>query len=329
MDSIGLWQIAENGPMRLQAAEVAVERDLEDWIERDPALLERGLVIIGRQIRLEGGPLDLLALDPQGRWVLIEIKRERLRREVIAQAIDYASCLDRLEPRELREHCDGYLRARGRTDTLDGLMEQRGRSLDSETDGREVVIYLVGTGYDPGFARMVSYLAEQAEMAIRVVTFSPFRDAGGRVLLAREIHESDEEAAPAATRPSGSAPTAEAILAMGEQNGVGAVMRTMHAAATNAGLYVRPWYKSIMYTPPGAKKRCLFTVWADGHPQTPGVARAYIAPEAFEQFYGIKEADLTAALGIGPVNGWVMLDPAKATKAAAGIGTLIGKAAQG
>ena len=113
MDTIGLWQIGENGPARLKSAEVAAERDLDDWIERDPALLEHGLVIVGRQVRLEGGPLDLLALDPQGRWVLIEIKRERLRREVIAQAIDYASSLHRLDTGRLREQCDTYLRSTG------------------------------------------------------------------------------------------------------------------------------------------------------------------------------------------------------------------------
>jgi RecB family endonuclease NucS len=83
MRTIGLWQISDSGPSCLQNADVALERDLEVWIERDPALLERGLVIVGRQIRLESGPLDLLALDPQGRWVLIEIKRERLRREAL------------------------------------------------------------------------------------------------------------------------------------------------------------------------------------------------------------------------------------------------------
>lgn len=154
MDTIGLWHITDTGPARLQSTELGAERDLEDWIERDPALLERGLVIIGRQIRLEGGPLDLLALDPQGRWVLIEIKRERLRRDVLAQAIDYASCLHRLDPAWLREQCDGYLRSKGRAETLDALLEQRGRSLEAEADGRDVVIYLVGTGLDPGLERM-------------------------------------------------------------------------------------------------------------------------------------------------------------------------------
>ena len=69
-------------PTRLEHADVPVEKNLEDWIAHAPSLLEQGLVVVGRQIRVEGGPLDLFALHPQGRWVLIEITRERLRRDV-------------------------------------------------------------------------------------------------------------------------------------------------------------------------------------------------------------------------------------------------------
>ena len=73
MTGIGLWSIADGMPARLTADEVERERFLEDWIEADPDLLERGLTIVARQLRLEGCPLDLLAIDQQGRWVLIEI----------------------------------------------------------------------------------------------------------------------------------------------------------------------------------------------------------------------------------------------------------------
>ncbi|MBS0198778.1 MAG: DUF91 domain-containing protein [Planctomycetes bacterium] len=319
MDTIGLWQIGEAGPSRLQTAELSVERDLEDWIERDPGLLERGLVIVGRQIRLEGGPLDLLALDPQGRWVLVEIKRERLRREVLAQAIDYASCLHAAEPGWLRGQCDEYLRSKGSPDTLDSLLDQRGRTLDDDPDGREVVIYLVGTGLDPGLERMVGYLAERAELAVRMVTFTAFRDAGGKSLLARKIHEATDETSAAPLRTANRSPAAETILSLADGNGVGGVMRTMYEAATTAGLHVRPWYKSIMYAPPANKVRCLFVVWVYRQRQQ-GVAKAYIASEAFEQFYGIKEADLIAA--VGPV-GNVMLDQAAADRFAAGLRRLM------
>ncbi len=321
MDTIGLWDIGESGPVRLSSTELGVERDLEGWIERDPALLERGLVIVGRQIRLEGGLLDLLALDPQGRWVLIEIKRDRLRREALAQAIDYASCLHAADPEWLRDEIDAYLGAKDSPLMLDGLLEQRGRTLEGDENEREVMIYLVGTGTDPGLERMVAYLAKRTGLAVRIMTVGAFRDAGGRMLLAREIHESDDVDALQSRRSSTGSPTAEAIVAMGEQNGVGAVMRTLHAAAVDMGLHVRPWYKSIMFAPPAAKKRCLFTVWAERRAKQPGVANAYIAADVFEQFYGVKEADLVAA--VGQSGGWVTLDQAGAEKVAAGLRRLL------
>ncbi len=114
------------------------------------------------------------------------------------------------------------------------------------------------------------------------------------------------------------------MLVQAEQNGVGTVAKTRYDAAVEVGLHVRPWAKSIMFAPPAAKKRCLLTVWTDRRQQEPGVAKAYIAPEAFEQFYGIMEADLAAAFGIGPVGGWVVLDRAKAERMPAGLRTLLG-----
>ena len=48
----------------MDASPYRPERHLEEWIEKDPALLQGGLAIVGRQIVLEGGRLDLLALDP-------------------------------------------------------------------------------------------------------------------------------------------------------------------------------------------------------------------------------------------------------------------------
>jgi hypothetical protein len=86
------------------------------------------------------------------------------------------------------------------------------------------------------------------------------------------------------------------------------------------GLYARPWTHSLMFAQPANRTRCLFVVWVDRRQKEPGVAKAYIAAEAFEQFYGIKEADLTSA--VGPV-GYVMLDQAGADRVAAGLRRLI------
>jgi hypothetical protein len=53
MDTIGHRRITDTGRSRLPSTEPRAGRDLEDWIEHDPALLERGLVVVGRQVRLE------------------------------------------------------------------------------------------------------------------------------------------------------------------------------------------------------------------------------------------------------------------------------------
>jgi len=320
MNTIGLWQITPDGPERLPAAQVGLERDLEAWIEHDPAVLETGLVIVGRQIRLEGGPLDLLALDPQGRWVLIEVKRERLRREVVAQAIDYASCLHRLDPGSLRDQCDTYLTARGSTATLGDLLAERGRSLEPTPDEREIVIYLVGTSVDPDLERMVSFLEAAGNLAVRMVSFAPFRGSDGGFFLARTIHEHTVEPTVRHARSSPRSIAVEEVLALADANGTGAAVRAIHAAALDAGLAVRPYAKSIMIAPPANRSRCLFAVWVEGKAREPGTTKLFLVAEAFEQFFGLAVADTEAALG---ASGYRMIDAAGAEAFGQALGRLM------
>lgn len=317
MNNVGLWRIVESVPRRLQSTVVGAERDLEDWIARDPELLEQGLAIVGRQLRLEAGPLDLLALDPQGRWVLIEIKKERLRRDAVAQALDYASCLCHLDSGWLREKCGAYLRTSGATQTLDQLLEERGQSLDDRPTEREVVIYLVGTGVDPGLDRMVGYLSERSDISLRVLTFLAYRDDAGGVVLAREIHERSADAAQSSGRTTW---PIDDVLRMADENGVGEVVQTLFRVASDLGLQPRPNVKSIMFAPPTNRTRCLFVVWITRRKE-PGVAKAFIAAEAFEQFYGIPQQELIGAVG---QVGYVQLDRSRATSLAAALRQLIG-----
>lgn len=63
---------------------------IEGWIARQPDLLGLDLLMIGRQVNTEfGGRIDLLRIDPDGNLVIIELKRDRTPREIIAQVLDY------------------------------------------------------------------------------------------------------------------------------------------------------------------------------------------------------------------------------------------------
>jgi RecB family endonuclease NucS len=58
----------------------------------ETSILKSGWVIIGQQARAAFDKyIDLLAIDASGSVIIIELKRHKTPRDVVAQAIDYAS----------------------------------------------------------------------------------------------------------------------------------------------------------------------------------------------------------------------------------------------
>jgi RecB family endonuclease NucS len=102
MEEIKLWKILCDGNEKPRAVgvenitETTTEQLLEEVLTGSPELLMPGLHLIGRQTDTPGGPLDLLGIDQDGRLVLFELKRGKLTRDAVAQAIDYSSYLSDL-----------------------------------------------------------------------------------------------------------------------------------------------------------------------------------------------------------------------------------------
>ncbi|MFU7547886.1 endonuclease NucS domain-containing protein, partial [Pseudomonas paraeruginosa] len=96
-----IWTVGAQ-PAPLKNAVLASEQFLEDMIVSAPALLSEDWLLIGRQESTgQGGRIDLLALAPDASLVLIELKRERTPREVVAQALDYAVWVERLQTNDI------------------------------------------------------------------------------------------------------------------------------------------------------------------------------------------------------------------------------------
>jgi len=76
-----IWRLSSEDAQPLTATDLAseqlMESHIEDWIEQNPALLEEQLMVIGRQVPIAavGDHIDLLAVDPHGKLVVIELKR--------------------------------------------------------------------------------------------------------------------------------------------------------------------------------------------------------------------------------------------------------------
>ncbi|HNX49384.1 MAG TPA: endonuclease NucS [Thermoanaerobaculaceae bacterium] len=321
MGQQGVWEISEDGPRRLSSSTVELEKHLEEWIERDPSLVQGGLTIVARQVQTEAGPLDLLALDPQGRWVVIEVKRGVLRRDTVAQALDYASAIAGMTLGDLEQIVDGYLRSKNANVTLQALLRQRQLVLDRAELIGEAAIIVVGTGKDRGLDRMVKYLASPGTVAITAVMFEVFEPAGGKRVLVRELSEDDHPPTP---DTQNGRDALDALVARAQAAGTGAEIAAFLRAAQSLGLYPHPWKASLMLAPPANKTRCLLTVWTE--PNTDGDLTLYVAADAFAEFYRLDRDTVVKEL-LG-ADKWFALPRKKVKALTEGLGRLLAPAAE-
>jgi hypothetical protein len=283
---LAAWRVGDQRPERISRSTIALERDLEDWIEEDPGLVLEGLVIVGRQVGLPAGRLDLLGIDPVGRWIVVELKPGRLYREVITQALDYVASLRRLSPQRLRSIAQSYLESHQNPEASQRLDDAL--SNDDASSPPNVVALVVGTDRDPGFDRLIEFLATNHDVEIEAVTFEVFDLPDGGMILVREIVETT-------VRPElvSQAEKLKAVLAQAQRNGDRAIFDAFLAAAEGLGLHARPYVVSVMFTPPTNKTRMLFTLWTK-----PGGTTVWTYSEAFEEFFpGISAEQARRHLG--------------------------------
>ena len=106
---MALWKITSAGPSRVRETkpehEKLLEEHLEEWYATDPSLLGEPLVIIGRQVLIPDvkDRLDLLALDPRVRLVVIELKTREAERSDTYAGAPICELHIEMEVRRLRE----------------------------------------------------------------------------------------------------------------------------------------------------------------------------------------------------------------------------------
>jgi hypothetical protein len=135
------------------------------------------------------GPLDLLAIDRSGDIHVIELKRDRLPREALAQAIDYASDIQSWPVKHVSEICAQYTKQ-----SLDDLFNEAfpDTDLESVTINESQRILLVGFALDPSLERMIEWLSEQYGVGINAVILKYVRTSGGTELLTKTAILSEE-----------------------------------------------------------------------------------------------------------------------------------------
>lgn len=184
----GIWRIdgvEPAAPQRLSTAKLEDENQLEALIVQDVSIINADWLLVGRQVRTSFDKrIDLLALDANGSVIIIELKRDKTPRDVVAQAIDYASWVDTLDDAQLVDCYLGFAEKHGLPESsLDAAFQSKfGIPLAdvSLNDSHQMVI--VASELDASTERIITYLNDRHGVGINAVFFSAFIDGDKRYL---------------------------------------------------------------------------------------------------------------------------------------------------
>ena len=163
--------------------------DLETWVVTNPNIIGSGLAVIGRQVPTKSGPMDILAIDKAGNTVIVELKRDKLPREALAQAVDYASDVTDWNIEKLSEICTKHT-GKG----LDEVISEKfpDSNFENITVNETQRIGLLGFAIEPSLERMITWLSDSYGVNINAVILKYLQTHSGDELLTRTSIISEE-----------------------------------------------------------------------------------------------------------------------------------------
>jgi hypothetical protein len=201
---VGIWRIDEGtNPIKLTGFDI--EDRLEDAIDQDVSILDEQLMIIGRQVRTAfGTQLDLLAIDEDGDLIVIELKRDKTPRDIVAQALDYGSWVHSLTISEIEEIYADFQNRYGDASAPKALADAMRDKFKGEPEEYNAShrLLITASTLDPTTERIVEYLRDIHKVDINVALFQAFVDSGrqyivrawlgGNVRLSREEEDPND-----------------------------------------------------------------------------------------------------------------------------------------
>jgi len=185
---IKVWQIINGNLEPIEASMADAGRreadDLEKWIKTNPIILGDDILIIGEQVQTKSGPADFLGIDKSGNIVIIELKRDKLPREVLAQAFDYASDIASWDKNKLSEVCTKYIEQ-----SLEDYLNENFEEIDLEdlTINQTQRILLVGFSVEESLQRMIEWLSNNYGVSVNAIVLKYIKTKNGEELMARTV----------------------------------------------------------------------------------------------------------------------------------------------
>ncbi|MFT6031062.1 MAG: hypothetical protein ACI8O8_002810, partial [Oleiphilaceae bacterium] len=180
----GIWKIGEK-PKALKPIHLDSEELLEQQIFQDISILSDDWLLIGRQVYTDFGKyVDLLAIDVSGSIIVIELKKHKTPRDVVAQTIDYAAWVESLPTERFAQIYQNLAEQyQLPIKSFDEAFQAKFGNKPSEDEvnsSHQMVV--VAAELDASTERIINYLNDKASVAVNAVFFSAFEDGGNKYL---------------------------------------------------------------------------------------------------------------------------------------------------
>jgi len=180
----GIWKIGDS-PQAIHSIKIENERLLEEQIFKDISILNSNWLLIGRQVFTDFGKyIDLLAIDASGSVIVVELKKHRTPRDVVAQAIDYAAWVETLPSERIVQIYKDYAE---RWNVIEKSFSEAFRAKfgvvltdDDVNSSHQMVI--VAAELDASTERIITYLNDKCSIGVNAFFFSVFQDGDNQYL---------------------------------------------------------------------------------------------------------------------------------------------------
>ena len=219
-----LWQIEDERPRPVQQGRLNLESRIENWLRDDIGMVNDDLLVIGQQVETAyGGVVDLLAIDSSGDLVVLELKRDRTPRDVVAQTLDYASWVQGLSHEDVERIASDFF---GYENTLEQAFREKFREDLPDVVNESHRMYIVASTLDPATERIIEYLSKTHSLDINAATFAYFHTADGvemigRSMLLDEVNVQERANTTGASSRRRRNSTLAELREVAQQNGVG------------------------------------------------------------------------------------------------------------
>ena len=159
VQEVKIWRLKDNSPIELSRKRLDFENRLESWLEMDISLLSEDLMVIGRQVPTDyNTTIDLLAIDKEGKLVIIELKRDKTPREITSQVIEYAFWAKDLTNEDIERISEKYFSKHDIQDGLENIFTSKFEIEYPDILNIDHYMYIVGSEIDTTSQRIVKYL---------------------------------------------------------------------------------------------------------------------------------------------------------------------------